>query len=285
MSQPAPGPAGGVLALTLAYDGTDFAGSQLQPGQRSVQGELIGALAKLGQPDVRTTFAGRTDRGVHAVGQVVSVADFWPRRPVELIRKSINAFLPDDIGIRRVDRRESAFHARFDATWRQYRYMIGQEAHQPIGRSYVWFRPGPVLDLAAMRMAAAEFPGTRDCAALAGAGQGVPWSSRQNKPRGTIRTIYQVSVEPVHPWWAPGAPGNGIALEVAADGFLPQMVRNIVAMLVQVGRGYRDLDWIRRVLADGDRRHGTPTAPAHGLTLWRVGYGDDPPWSSDSAAT
>ena len=279
------GSSGGMLAVTLAYDGTNFAGSQVQPGQRSVQGELIGALGRLGQPDVRTTFAGRTDRGVHAVGQVVSLADLWPGRPVELVRKSLNAFLSDDVGVRLVERRGSTFHARFDATWRQYRYMIGQEAHQPVGRSYVWFRPGPVLDIGAMQAAAAEFPGKRDCAALAGAGQGVPWSSRQDRPRGTVRTIFEVSVAPVSPWWAPAAPGFGIAVQVAADGFLPRMVRNIVAMLVQVGRGYRDVGWVRRVLETGDRRHGTPTAPAHGLTLWRIGYGDDPPWSSHSAAT
>ena len=274
-----------MLALTLAYDGTAFAGSQVQPGQRSVQGELAGALGRLGHPATRTTFAGRTDRGVHALGQVVSLADLWPERPAELVRRSINAFLPDDVGVRRVERPAGSFHARFDATWREYRYMIGQEAHQPIGRSYVWYRPGPALDLTAMRLAAAEFPGKRDCAALAGAGQGVPWSDARHKPRGMIRTIFGVAVQPVSPWWAPGGPGDAIAIRVVADGFLPRMVRTIVAMLIRVGRGARDPDWVRWVLASGDRRHGTPTAPAHGLTLWRVGYGDDPPWSSDDAAT
>lgn len=285
MVESAPGQSGGMLALTLAYDGTAFAGSQLQTGQRSVQGELLRVLGALGQPDLRTTFAGRTDRGVHAAGQVVSLPDPWPARPEELVRRSINAFLPDDVGVRRVDRPGPSFHARFDATWRQYRYMIGQESHQPIGRSSVWFRMGPPLDIGAMRMAAARFPGERDCAALAGAGQGVPWSDARQRPRGTVRTIFAVSVQPVVPWWGPGTEGDAIAIEVAADGFLPRMVRNIVAMLVQVGRGHRDPDWIERVLAAGDRRHGTPTAPAHGLTLWRVGYGDDPPRSSRDAAT
>ncbi len=285
MDEPASGPSGGMLALTLSYDGTAFAGSQLQSGQRSVQGELLQALAKLGQPEIRTTFAGRTDRGVHAVGQVVSLPDPWPGRPPEMVRRSINAFLPDDVGVREVRRPGPAFHARFDATWRQYRYMIGQESHQPVGRPYVWFRPGSPLDVAAMRLAASEFVGRRDCASLAGAGQGVPWSDARQRPRGTTRTVFQVSVEPVAPWWAPGDVGGGIAIEVTADGFLPQMVRTIVAMLVRVGRGNRDVDWVRRVLAAGDRRHGTPTAPAHGLTLWRVEYGDDPPWSSDNAAT
>lgn len=285
MSESVSGQSGGMLALTLSYDGSGFAGSQLQSGQRSVQGELLQALERLGQPDLRTTFAGRTDRGVHAVGQVVSLSDPWPQRQLEMIRRSINAFLPDDVGVRAVHRPGPAFHARFDATWRQYRYMIGQESHQPVGRPYVWFRMGPPLDIGAMRAAALEFPGTRDCAALAGAGQGVPWSDVRQRPRGTVRTILQVSVEPVSPWWGPGEMGGGLAIEVAADGFLPQMVRTIVAMLVRVGRGHRDVDWIRSVLAAGDRRHGTPTAPAHGLTLWRVGYGDDPPWPSDNAMT
>ncbi len=274
-----------MLALTLSYDGTGFAGSQLQSGQRSVQGELLRALGELGQPDLRTTFAGRTDRGVHAVGQVVSLPDPWPERQLEMVRRSINAFLPDDVGVRAVRRPGPAFHARFDATWRQYRYMIGQESHQPVGRPYVWFRLGQPLDIAAMRAAAPEFLGKRDCAALAGAGQGVPWSDARQRPRGTVRTIFQVSVEPVAPWWGPGETGGGIAIEVAADGFLPQMVRTIVAMLVRVGRGNRDVEWVRTVLAAGDRRHGTPTAPAHGLTLWRVGYGDDPSWSSDNVGT
>ncbi len=285
MVGPASGQSGGMLALTLSYDGSGFAGSQLQSGQRSVQGELLQALAHLGQPSLRTTFSGRTDRGVHAVGQVVSLSDPWPDRQPEMVRRSINAFLPRDVGVRAVQRPGSTFHARFDATWRQYRYMIGQESHQPVGRPYVWFRLGQPLDIDTMREAAAEFLGKRDCAALAGAGQGVPWAEARLRPRGTVRTIFQVSVEPVSPWWAPGEIGGGIVIEVAADGFLPQMVRTIVAMLVRVGRGNRDVDWIRSILAAGDRRHGTPTAPAHGLTLWRVGYGDDPPWSSDNALT
>jgi tRNA pseudouridine38-40 synthase len=278
-----------MLALTLAYDGSDFAGSQVQPGQRSVQGELGAALGRVGQPDLRTTFAGRTDRGVHAAGQVVSIADRWPELEPDRIRRVISSQLPEDLGVSRVERRAVGFHARFDATWRLYRYIIGQDGHQPVGRRFVWFRSGALLDIAAMQSASARFAGTRDCAALAGGGQGVPWSETRDKPRGTIRTILGVVVEPADRWWSPVPDVPGIAIWVAADGFLPRMVRNIVAMLVEVGRGTREPGWIDQVLDGGDRRHGTGTAPAHGLTLWRVGYGDDrigpdPPWTTHTTA-
>ena len=270
--------AGPTLALTVAYDGTRFAGSQVQPGQRSVQGELEAALGRLGRADGRTVFAGRTDRGVHAAGQVVSLPDAWPGREPERLRRAINAHLPEDVTVRAVERRADGFHARFDATWRQYRCMIGQESPQPVGRQFVWSRPGAPLDIEAMRDAAGAFLGERDCAALAGGGQGVPWSEVRGRPRGTVRTILQVAVEPVEGWWAPGAPA--VMVTVAADGFLRRMVRTIVALLVLAGRGSLDRPGVERVLASGDRRHNTTTAPAHGLTLWRVGYGDDPPWSS-----
>jgi tRNA pseudouridine38-40 synthase len=130
-----------------------------------------------------------------------------------------------------------------------------------------------------MQLAGSRFLGTRDCAAIAGGGQGVPWSEAKGRPRGTIRTILEVSVEPANRWWSPVPGAPAIAIWVAADGFLPRMVRNIVALLVDVGRGAREPEWIDQVLASGDRRHAGGTAPAHGLTLWRVGYGDDSLWS------
>ena len=272
----------GMLALTLAYDGADFAGSQVQPGQRTVQGELARALAAIGYRAARTTFAGRTDRGVHAAGQVVGISDCWPERSAELTRRAINAHLPGDVGVVAVERRPCGFHARFDATWRQYRYMIGQEARQPIGRHWVWFRPGPPLDVSAMRLAAERFRGTRDCAAIAGQGAGVPWSPARDRPRGTVRTIIDVVVRPVPPWWTPRAAPPALQIDVTADGFLPRMVRNIVAMLTEVGRGAKDPAWITLVLDGQDRRAGGGTAPPHGLSLWRIGYGNDSPRSSDT---
>lgn len=281
MTDTGPVPAPGTLALTVAYDGSAFAGSQVQPGQRSVQGELEAGLRRLVTLEGHVVFSGRTDRGVHAVGQVVSLPDLWPARDPELIRRAINGHLPRDVAVTGVERRAPGFHARFDATWRQYRYMIGQESPQPVGGPYVWFRPGAPLDVAAMRQAAPVFLGRHDCAALAGAGQGVPWSDARQRTRGTTRTIHQVEVDETEAWWGPGPPA--IAIMVAADGFLPRMVRTMVAMLAQVGMGNRDAGWIEDVLTAGDRRHGTRTAPAQGLTLWRVGYGDDPPWSSTRA--
>ena len=124
----------------------------------------------------------------------------------------------DDVGVRAVERRARTFHARFDATWRQYRYMIGEESHQPLGRQYAWFRTGPKLDVDAMRDAASLFPGKRDCGSLAGGGKGVPWSPVRDTDRGTIRTIFDVTVNRVEPWWAPGEIGTAVVIQVAADG-------------------------------------------------------------------
>jgi tRNA pseudouridine38-40 synthase len=127
-----------------------------------------------------------------------------------------------------------------------------------------------------MDQAARMLIGKRDFAALAGSGEGVPWSARQGRPRGTVRTILRCSCREIRPWW--GEPeGSLIEIRVAADGFLPRMVRTIAALLVEVGEGDRLPRWLDEVVAARDRRQGGGTAPACGLTLWRVGYGDDEP--------
>jgi tRNA pseudouridine38-40 synthase len=129
-----------------------------------------------------------------------------------------------------------------------------------------------------MTAAAARFVGERDFAALASGGEGVPWSSRQDWPRGTVRRVLRCDCRALAPWWGPGGGGQLLEVRVVADGFLPRMVRNMVGLLAEVGRGARSPEEIGAVLASRDRRVGPKeTAPAHGLTLWRVGYGAEQP--------
>ena len=266
------------LALTVGYDGTDFAGSQVQPGARTVQGEVERALAGLFGADERTVFAGRTDRGVHAAGQVVGCHDRRPDLADSAIRAALNARLPADVAVMAVERRPDEFHARYDARWREYRYRIWSGARQPLARRQVWQRTGR-LDAEAVDAVATRLVGERDVAALAGGGEGVPWSERRDRPRGTVRRIVRCRCLAIEPWWAPAeeAQGQLLDLRVVADGFLPQMVRNLAAVLVEVGRGAKPATWVDELLASRDRRAGPATAPPHGLTFWRVGYGDDAP--------
>ena len=263
------------LMLVVSYDGTDFAGSQVQPGARTVQRELDAALGQLAGRPVKTAFAGRTDRGVHAAAQVVSLVDPRPDLDQATILKAINAMLPHDVAVVEVDRRPAGFNARYDATWREYRYRIWTGPPQPLVRGVTWQRrrrPNPeVMDAAARCLI-----GERDFAALAGGGAGVPWSGRRARPRGTIRRIMRCSCRPIQPWW--GEPdGSLLEIRVVADGFLPRMVRSIAALLIAIGEGDRSPDWVDEVLQSEDRRRGGGTAPPHGLILWRVGYGGERP--------
>jgi tRNA pseudouridine38-40 synthase len=275
MTSESEGASRATLVLVVSYDGSRFAGSQVQPNARTVQGELDRALQRLAGGPVRLVFAGRTDGGVHAAGQVVSLPDPRPDLDAATLAKALNAGLSDDLAVVGVERRPSGFHARYDAHWREYRYRIWAGTPQPLARSFCWQRRG-WLDPAAMDDAARRLVGTRDLAALAGGGEGVPWSARQERPRGTVRRIYLCSCRCLTPWW--GEPdGTLVEVRVAADGFLPRMVRNIAALLIEVGEGARAPGWIDEVVASRDRRHGGGTAPPHGLILWRVGYGDEEP--------
>ncbi|MGH2559057.1 MAG: tRNA pseudouridine(38-40) synthase TruA [Thermomicrobiales bacterium] len=269
-----------MLKLTVAYDGANFAGSQVQPGQRTVQEVLEGALARLFGRQERATFAGRTDRGVHAAGQVVSVVDRQPNLAPEALVRALNAILPDDVAVCRIERFEDAFHARFDARWREYRYRMWIGPRSPIARGIVWRITGRV-DATAMRQACGTLIGERDFAAFASGGEGVPWSERQQAPRGTVRQVFSVGIYRLDPWWNANAePGSLLELRIVADAFLPRMVRNIVGTLVEIGRGAHGPEWVETLLAANDRRQAGMTAPPHGLILWQVGYGDVSPPAS-----
>jgi tRNA pseudouridine38-40 synthase len=268
--------AGAALKLTLSYDGSDFAGSQIQPGQRTVQAELDRALERLAGGQVSTVFAGRTDAGVHAAAQVVSLRDPRPTMGERAWLLALNAHLPEDVAAVAIQRARDGFHARYDARWREYRYRIWSGPSQPLVRRFTWQVRGE-LDAGALDGGARSLLGERDLAAVAGGGEGVPWSDRRDAPRGTVRRISRCSARRIAPWWGEPDGGTLVEVRIVADGFLPRMVRNIVALLVEVGQGKQPVEWIDRVLATKDRRLGGGTAPPHGLTLWRVGYGTEAP--------
>lgn len=264
--------------LTVAYDGTDFWGSQRQPARRTVQDVLESALHDFTGAGLPATFAGRTDRGVHAVGQVVSFPDLRPDLPAEVIRNALNARLPDDLAVTAVAREEPAFDARRDAVWREYRYRTWWGPPAPLMRHVAWQRRSG-LELGAMRAGCERLLGRHDFAAFAGSGDGVPWSERRQTRRGTVRTIRHCSIRTLAPPWPTpmDAAGQAIELRIIGDGFLPHMVRTIMGALVEIGSGAQPPGWIDELIRAADRRRGPRTAPPQGLVLWRVGYGHDEP--------
>jgi tRNA pseudouridine38-40 synthase len=245
---------------TIAYDGSAYAGWQVQPGQLTVQGKLEDAVAgvsgnKVGDRRARVTASGRTDAGVHALAQVVSFSvatdladDVWVR--------ALNAYLPDDIRVLAVEAKPS-FHALREATGKRYRYVI-HDAETPnlFHRSYAW-RIAEPLKLAPMRQAAEHLLGRHDFSSFEAAG--APRAS-------SVRTIRDLTVRRCD--FDPGL----VWIEVEADGFLYNMVRNIVGALALVGREKKTPEWVREVLACRDRRRAAATAPAQGLFLLRVDY-------------
>jgi tRNA pseudouridine38-40 synthase len=248
------------LKLTLAYDGTAFHGWQFQPGRRTVQQTMQDVLAQItGQP-VALAASGRTDAGVHALAQVASL-ETESTLPADVLQRALNAELPHDISVLAVEEAPAGFHARRNATGKRYRYVIH---HGPLAevfaRNYAWhvFRP---LDVAAMRRAAEPLAGTHDFASFQTSG-----SERST----TVRTIFELSVCETSQS-SSAAPGR-VQIEIAASGFLYNMVRNIVGTLVEVGRGVQGESWPGEVLAAFDRRAAGPTAPPQGLYLVKVDF-------------
>lgn len=246
------------VLLDLEYDGTSFVGSQIQAEGRTVQGELERALCRLTQQETRVTLAGRTDTGVHAQGQRASFCTGSDLSLPTLMR-GLNALLPDDIAVRRIQLVPEGFHARFDARRRTYRYTVHNAAvRSPLARHYAWHVPGR-LDLAAMAVGLEMLQGEHDFAAFAGGGRG-------SLPRTTVRTIYRACCWDDSPW---------IYVEITANAFLRRMVRNVVGQLVRLGQELLDLAEFRSSWQTGDRRRVGPPAPPQGLCLLRVEY-DDP---------
>ena len=237
----------------MAYDGTSYAGFQVQANARTVQGELERALSYVCDEAVRVTGAGRTDAGVHASGQVI---DFRTASALDgvTIGRGVNALLPEDIAVSALEPAAEDFHARFSATGRTYEYRIRHAPERdPLERRRELQIAGP-LDLAAMRDASVRLVGRRDFSSFA-AGPG------------GVRSVRRAE------WCQPGT--SQLRFEVEADAFLRGMVRAIVGTLLWVGRGKIDVPGFERIVAANDRARAGPSAPANGLCLIAVEYRQD----------
>ena len=255
---------GPTLALLVSYNGEPFCGFARQEGLPTVQGELERALATVFRHPVDTVCAGRTDSGVHARGQVVSV----PLEPGDLdgrslfaLTRSLNALTDDAIAVRRIGRAADGFSARFDAQWREYRYRICTGPVQPVfSQAFAWWiASADGLDLEAMRAGAANLVGEHDFKSFCVA------ASAEGKT--TNRCVMRLEVSEDELLGEPG-----IVVTVVGNAFLHSMVRTIVGTLVDVGCGRRGPDWVAEVLEARDRRAAGQTAPAAGLVFWHVEY-------------
>lgn len=250
------------LVLTVAYDGADFAGFARQPRQRTVQGELEQALSIWLKRPVEIVGAGRTDAGVHALGQVVSCPCGDPRVDDRALLRSLNALAGDGIAVREVRRARAGFSARFDAVSREYRYRIVASPVVPLFLRHVtWWMPR-TLDVDAMRDGAAYLLGEHDFRSFC--------VTESAEGKRTVRKIDLIEMaEEEH------LGERCLTVRVIGNAFLHSMVRVIVGTLVEVGTGRREPGWVGEALSACERSAAGPTAPAHGLTLWSVEYPSD----------
>ena len=241
-----------VLRIDLEYDGTAFFGWTSQPGLRTLQGELTTALETIVRSPVRLAVAGRTDRGVHALGQVVS-AETTSDIPAGRIERGLNAVLPDDIKARAVLDADPSFNARHDARSRRYVYRILVGALSPLRRQHTYYFAYP-LDLDTMRGAAALVVGEHDFRAFT--------------PTDTEHVRFERVVSECR--W--DRTGDELVMTIEADAFLRHMVRSLTGSMLMVGRGSRDISWFADLLTGRPRSAAGRNLPPHGLTLVDVRY-------------
>jgi tRNA pseudouridine38-40 synthase len=243
------------IAVQLEYDGTNLVGSQVQNNGRTVQGELETAWLRFTGEQVRWTFAGRTDAGVHAWGQVANVRTATGHN-VLTIQRALNALLPSDVAVRRAWEVPSNFHARFSAVRRAYRYLLLLEPYRsPLWRQRAWLQP-EALDVQAMVTALQALLGEHDFAAFGSTPEGA-----------TVRECFVAECRTFEQ-------DNlcFLAIDLEANGFLRHMVRAIVGTLVLIGQRRYAVDDMARILHSGERAQAGPTAPPHGLYLMSVTY-------------
>jgi tRNA pseudouridine38-40 synthase len=272
--------------LTLAYDGTDFSGWQVQPGEQTIQGELQAALGRVTGESPLPQGAGRTDAGVHALGQAASFR-LEARIPAENLHRALNRTLPAAIRVLDAKTVEDTFHARHSAVAKTYEYRVYREpVCPPFQARYVYACPWP-MELKLLQQAARWFEGEHDFLSFAAtdpdlrsrersSGTGFDLEEEARKAelarsigkQGAVRTIYS-SI-----WEARGGQtGQLLVYRVRGNGFLHHMVRNLVGTMLDVGRGYRKVEAIPGMLAARSRSAAGPTAPAQGLFLDSVEYG------------
>jgi tRNA pseudouridine38-40 synthase len=253
------------LKVVVSYDGRAYCGFQRQGrGLVAVQDVLEMAIeATLGAPE-RFAAAGRTDSGVHAMGQVIAF-DTLGTVPVDRVPHALNANLPADVSALAAEEVADGFHPRFNARSKTYVYTFygwGGDVRQPLLAQYAFLVRGP-LDLAAMHRASQVFVGRRDCSALQDTGRPV---------RDATRTIFQCHVGAGRHELAPLTGMNVGFISVEAEGYLYHMVRIIAGTLLEVGRGKMTAEDVHTVLESRDRSRAGPTVPANGLCLLRVSY-------------
>lgn len=263
-------PEGGTLVIRIGYRGAGFAGFAEQPSVRTVAGELRRALETALRRPCELTCAGRTDAGVHAIAQYVSVpvTEAELGLPGERLMRSLVALTPDDLSVQAILRAPAGFSARFDAISRSYRYRIAASQARPVlAWEHSWWYRG-ALDVDAMAEAAHPLLGEHDFKSFCKA------SSAEGKP--TSRYVGALDVSRVRE-----AGEELVAIDVTGNAFLHNMVRTIAGSLVEVGRGHRAPGWIEGVLAARDRAAAGPCAPAKGLTFVGVAYPEGvlEPWA------
>jgi len=243
-----------VVLLTLEYDGTDYVGWQIQRNGTSIQAVLEAALSELQGEPLRVMGAGRTDSGVHALGQRAS---FTPARvlPLRAYVAGLNGLLPPDIAVHAAELRPPGFDARRNARGKLYRYRIVRtDQREPLSARYSW-QIFPKLDLEAMGEATHALVGKHDFAAFRAA---------NCQARTTVREVRRLEIRALE--------GGELSIEVEATAFLKHMVRNLVGTLVEVGLGKRSPASVATTLAGRDRTRAGRTAPPQGLTLVSVHY-------------
>jgi tRNA pseudouridine38-40 synthase len=252
------------IRIDLGYDGRRFFGSQRQPESRTVQWELEDSLEKVTGQSVRLAFAGRTDRGVHAVGQVASGVVFW-KKDLERLRFALDSLTDDDLVVYRVFEVDEQFHARYSAVRREYRYRVLASDRAPVLlRGLVW----PIhtsIALDRINAASERLIGYQDFRSFAGSGVG-----SGNSAVDTRRHLDLAEWRELPNHFEPT--GQLYEFRVRANAFLPHMVRNLVGALIEVGTGAREPNWIDSLLGERDRKQAPPPAPPNGLTLWSVEY-------------
>ncbi|MCT2536569.1 tRNA pseudouridine(38-40) synthase TruA [Aquibacillus koreensis] len=243
------------IKCKISYDGTNYAGYQIQPNGRTIQEEIESALKKIHKGDeVRITASGRTDAGVHAIGQVFHF-DTPLAIPEQNWKRALNALLPDDIYVKEASVAGNDFHARFDVQEKEYRYFVLNSSEKDIfRRNYTYYYPREI-DINAVLEACKQLEGEHDFSSFCAAKTGVKGEK--------VRTIFHASCF---------KEGDNLVFVFRGSGFLYNMVRILVGTLIEIGTGMRKPDDIKKIIEAMDRGKAGKTAPSQGLYLWNVVY-------------